>query len=51
VLYPKKFTRPKIYHCADNKDLLIDKNVAKICLPCLKPSKTQAEALKIQLKI
>jgi predicted nucleic acid-binding protein len=50
LLYPKKILRPKIYHCADNKDLLIDKNIAKICLPCIKSSKTAAKTLIERLK-
>jgi predicted nucleic acid-binding protein len=50
ILYPKRFNRPKIYHGALNKDLLIDKNIAKICFPCLKISKTKSKEIVAQIQ-
>ena len=38
-LYPKGITFPKIYTKAANKDLLRDKNIAKICNPCTEGDK------------
>lgn len=45
LLYPKHFAIPKIYQSNSNKDLLIDKNIAKICFPCLKTSKTDSKKI------
>lgn len=50
ILYPKRFTIPKIYHGASNKDLLVNKNIAKICLPCLKTSKTTSKEMGVLIQ-
>jgi len=43
MLYPNRFTRPKIYSGASNKNLLNDNNIVKICKPCLKLNKNLAK--------
>jgi hypothetical protein len=46
-LYPKNFTRPKIYSGLNNKDLLCDENIVDACKPCAKLKKNLVDAIKI----
>lgn len=50
VLYPKRFHKPKIYHAALNRDLLIDKNMAAICLPAIKLNKSKSKVVTTQIQ-
>lgn len=37
--------KPKIYRSKSNSDLLVEKNIAEICKPCLKTTKKQKEII------
>ncbi|MBN1601223.1 MAG: hypothetical protein JW915_06420 [Chitinispirillaceae bacterium] len=48
TLYPTQIKIPKIYSKASNKSLLVDDNIANICLPCSKGNKELACVFKCE---